>query len=132
MGNCTRSEQGYGHTGCDAWGRRTDKEWHEAATKFKACKGKDKKLAKFNKTGVRWSELLRLPYFDMTCCVVVDPMHNLFLGLIKEHFNGILSINLSKPKQEWPAIIINLGTSPTLNPNDAKGVQKLRRWLESP
>jgi hypothetical protein len=59
-------------------------------------------------------------------------MHNLFLGLIKEHFNGILGINLSKPKQERPAIIIRLDIPPTLNPNDIKGVQKLRRWLEKP
>lgn len=30
--------------------------------------------------GVRWSELARLPYFDMCRMIVVDPMHNLFLG----------------------------------------------------
>lgn len=28
----------------------------------------------------RWSELSRLPYFDMCEMIVVDPMHNLFLG----------------------------------------------------
>ncbi|KAF9521902.1 hypothetical protein CPB83DRAFT_741537, partial [Crepidotus variabilis] len=40
----------------------------------------------FDSTGLRWSELLRLPYFDITRGVVVDSMQNLFLGLLKEHF----------------------------------------------
>jgi hypothetical protein len=33
--------------------------------------------------GVRYSELLRLPYFDCIRFTVVDPMHNLFLGTAK-------------------------------------------------
>ena len=32
------------------------------------------------KYGVRYSELLRLPYFDIVEYHVVDPMHNLLLG----------------------------------------------------
>ncbi|RDX39658.1 hypothetical protein OH76DRAFT_1328342, partial [Lentinus brumalis] len=31
-------------------------------------------------TGVRWTELLRLPYWDPTRYTLVDSMHNLFLG----------------------------------------------------
>jgi hypothetical protein len=30
---------------------------------------------------VRWSEMLRLPYLDPIRFLVVDPMHNLFLGI---------------------------------------------------
>lgn len=33
--------------------------------------------------GVRYSELLRLPYLDIVRCHLVDPMHNLFLGTAK-------------------------------------------------
>ena len=33
--------------------------------------------------GVKYSELLRLPYFDWIRFTVVDPMHNLFLGTAK-------------------------------------------------
>ncbi|CAB4028333.1 Hypothetical predicted protein [Paramuricea clavata] len=33
--------------------------------------------------GARYSELLRLPYFDCVRFTVVDPMHNLFLGTAK-------------------------------------------------
>ena len=34
-------------------------------------------------TSVRWSELLRLPYFDPIRFLTVDPMHCLFLGIAK-------------------------------------------------
>ena len=33
------------------------------------------------KEAVRWSELARLPYFDLCRMIVIDPMHNLFLGM---------------------------------------------------
>ncbi|KAG5220444.1 Immunoglobulin G-binding protein [Salix suchowensis] len=42
---------------------------------------------------LRYTELLELPYFDPTRFIVVDSMHNLFLGLIKEHFTNILGYN---------------------------------------
>lgn len=35
------------------------------------------------KAGVRYSDLLRLPYFDIIRCHLVDPMQNLFLGTSK-------------------------------------------------
>ena len=35
------------------------------------------------KYGVRYSELLRLPYFDIVEYHVIDPMHNLLLGTSK-------------------------------------------------
>src|SRR6266542_2333397 len=34
-----------------------------------------------SKTHVRWSDMLRLPYHDLIRHLVVDPMHNLFLGI---------------------------------------------------
>ena len=43
--------------------------------------------------GIRWSALMRLPYFDIVRFVVIDGMHNLFLGLIKDHFRQILGLD---------------------------------------
>src|SRR6185295_16915019 len=37
----------------------------------------------FKQTGIKWSELLRLPYFDSIRFLTVDPMHCLFLGIAK-------------------------------------------------
>jgi len=36
-----------------------------------------------HEAGVQYSELLRLPYFDIVQCHLVDPMQNLFLGTSK-------------------------------------------------
>ncbi|KIN96499.1 hypothetical protein M404DRAFT_33208 [Pisolithus tinctorius Marx 270] len=36
-----------------------------------------------------YSQLSHLPYFDLVKQVVIDPMHNLFLGLVKMHFYHI-------------------------------------------
>ena len=33
--------------------------------------------------GIKYSELVRLPYFDIIHCNVIDPMHSIFLGLAK-------------------------------------------------
>lgn len=45
-------------------------------------------------TGIRWSESLGLPYVDPARYVVVDAMHNLFMGLTKEHYE-ILRVRLN-------------------------------------
>ncbi|KAI0372361.1 hypothetical protein BV20DRAFT_978220 [Pilatotrama ljubarskyi] len=37
----------------------------------------------------RYTELSRLPYFNIVEQIVIDPMHNLFLGLVKTHFYHI-------------------------------------------
>jgi len=34
----------------------------------------------FSQHGVRWTELARLPYFDLVRHTIIDPMHNLLLG----------------------------------------------------
>ncbi|TDL13709.1 hypothetical protein BD410DRAFT_734964 [Rickenella mellea] len=42
----------------------------------------------FTKYGARWTELARLPYLDLVRCTVVDPMHNLLLGIVKNQWYG--------------------------------------------
>ena len=54
-----------------------------AAQKWKDCISKRECQDLFDEFGVRWSELLRLPYFDPIRFIVVDPMHCLFLGISK-------------------------------------------------
>jgi hypothetical protein len=44
----------------------------------------------FKKHGARWTELARLPYFDLVCCMIIDPTHNLFLGLFLMSFRVVL------------------------------------------
>ena len=81
---------------------------------------------------MRWSELLCLPYFDISRCVVVDSMHNLFLGLLKEHFNGILGIGLPL-EREQPVLDLKLGEVPSdFKETDKKGLKKLLKLLQAP
>ena len=52
--------------------------------------------------GVRYTELLRLPYFDTVPFSVVDPMHNILLGTTKLMVNlwkenGLSSNDFSQP-----------------------------------
>ncbi|KJA21910.1 hypothetical protein HYPSUDRAFT_139897 [Hypholoma sublateritium FD-334 SS-4] len=70
----------------DSWRRRTNEEYRASAQRYLDAEDDKERETIFKETGIRWSELLRLPYFDPSRFVVVDAMHNLFLGLIKEHF----------------------------------------------
>ncbi|EIW80125.1 hypothetical protein CONPUDRAFT_155484 [Coniophora puteana RWD-64-598 SS2] len=40
----------------------------------------------FKDHGSRWSELARLPYFDLVRHSVIDPMHNLLLGIARDQW----------------------------------------------
>jgi hypothetical protein len=49
----------------------------------------------------RYTQLSRLPYFDLVRQIVIDPMHNLFLGLVKTHFYHIWVQNkILRPNHE--------------------------------
>ena len=55
----------------------------ENALNWRRCKSNAERTRFVKQNGVRWSELLRLPYFDPIRFVVIDPMHCLFLGIAK-------------------------------------------------
>jgi hypothetical protein len=130
--HCTRSQHGYGHLDYDMWQKRTNSECRSFASSFQAAKDEETRAELFKQSGIRWSELLRLPYFDIAQCVVVDAMHNLFLGLIKEHFTGILGIG-SPRIQEDPVLTITFSVTPIdFTENEKKSVEKLKKWLEAP
>ena len=46
-------------------------------------------IAKESSSGCRYSVLLELEYFDSPRFLVVDPMHNLFLGTAKHHLKRV-------------------------------------------
>jgi hypothetical protein len=45
--------------------------------------------------GIYWSELLRLPYWNPILFTIIDPMHTLYLGLLKSHCRDIWGMNIS-------------------------------------
>ena len=61
-----------------------DSQLHrEYAQEWLRCDTRGTRDSHFKEHGVRWSELLRLPYMDPIRFAVVDPMHCLFLGVAK-------------------------------------------------
>ena len=59
---------------------------------------KAKKKEMERKVGCRYSELLRLPYYDCIRFVIIDPMHNLLLGTAKHMFQTWTDKGILKPK----------------------------------
>lgn len=118
-----------------SWRRRSNEDWRFHADKYRnATKATEASAA----SGLRWSELLRLPYFDPTRFIVVDPMHNLLLGLMKTHFVDIpgyemkeeiglleLSIDISTDDPDNP-----LPTDPKLAAEVTSIINRLQRHIE--
>jgi hypothetical protein len=86
-----------------SWPRQTWQEHLKAAEAWRDATSRAQRKRLFKATGIRWTELLRLPYWDPTHHVVVDGMHNLFLGLVQFHFRHVLGIDQSGDKQQMTA-----------------------------
>src|ERR1700688_5065749 len=59
---------------------------------WKAATTRDEQAKLFSKNGIRWTELWRLPYWNPTRMLVVDPMHCLLEGLAQFHFRNVLKL----------------------------------------
>jgi len=62
---------------------RSKEEVFQQAQEYKAATTKAEAGRIQKQYGLRWSELLRLPYFDITRMVTVDPMHTFLLGMVR-------------------------------------------------
>ena len=71
----------------DLWPLRNGDSHRQVASKMKILRTMTDYNKEASKTGVRYSLLLELPYFDAPRMLSVDPMHNLFLGTAKHMFN---------------------------------------------
>lgn len=67
----------------DTWTNRELKDHKEQGMKWKHAKSLAERIEIERKHGVRFSELLRLPYFNTIRFCVIDPMHNILLGSSK-------------------------------------------------
>lgn len=64
--------------------------WRDASTEQER-----NKLVK--KTGIRYTPLLRLPYWNIVRYILIEPMHALDLGLIQHHCRELFRIDLAHP-----------------------------------
>ena len=133
--HCTHQSHGYGDINYHLWHRRTKEECLASAKTFKDAETKLEQDTAFTTRGVKWSELLRLPYFNPTRFVVIDAMHNLFLGLINQHFQNILGYRLNKDKEQSDSTIkVNFMDSQwdSLKEVEKKDCKRLLEWLRMP
>jgi len=130
--HCTRFKEGYGSTDYETWRRRTDSECRKFSEAFAQAPDVASQNAVFEASGIRYSELSRLPYFDLAQCVVVDAMHNLFLGLIKEHFHNIIGIGRAKTT-EGAVVFVEFPDPPSdFTDAELKSLVSLRKMLQQP
>ena len=112
--------------------RKNAEDWRSAPT--------DKiQNALFSQTGVRWSELWRLPYWDPTRMLVVDSMHCLLEGLAHHHFRWVLHLQDPKRKSKGPMIPafkyeFELPNDEFISdsPKDAEHIASIHKCLISP
>ena len=66
-----------------SWVARTMKNHMESLEEIEAANTQTEKVRLQKKYGTQYSELCRLPYFDIIRNHVIDPMHNMYLGTAK-------------------------------------------------
>ena len=82
------------------WIPRTHSEQLEAAIKWRDAPSISEQKKTFDSQGLRWSELFNTISLDFMESIVIDGMHNLFLGLVQHHCWFILGINTPIPASQ--------------------------------
>lgn len=65
----------------------------DQAYEYDSIKSPQEREEFFKKYGVRWYSFARLPYFDAVRMTIIDPMHDLLLGMSLE----VAKQSLSRP-----------------------------------
>jgi len=90
LDKCSKDVHGYHDFDCTAWEYSMNEEIQCQAADYLNAPSPKEAQSHFDKSGIRWCELLMLLYYRLDCFVVVDIMHDSFFGLVKEHFQMIL------------------------------------------
>ncbi|KAJ3552961.1 hypothetical protein NM688_g3879 [Phlebia brevispora] len=81
----------------DTWRMRVLEDHRKLAEMWRDAPSVHDRETLFATHGVRWTELLRLPYWNPFEYAVIDPMHNQFLGLLEDHCREIWGMNTNAP-----------------------------------
>jgi hypothetical protein len=91
---CLQSFKDIVNVDVSTWPRRTYEDHLAIATQWRDAASSAIRNEIYSKFAIRWSELLRLPYWDPTRFTVLDAMHNLFLGDLAHHIRNVLGIDV--------------------------------------
>lgn len=97
------------------WKLRTNSDHRASIRNIQKAKTKTDRDSLERKNGCRYTILLDLPYFDPTRMLIIDPMHNLFLGTAKHMLrvwdtNSILDLSDRETIQQLQSQIDNMST----------------------
>ena len=90
---CLLTQDSINDIDCSHWTQRTWENILEAAYAYKNAISQAERTRIFKRWGVRWTAFMDLPYWDNLLSVVVDGMHNLFLGLVAHHVRTIIGLD---------------------------------------
>ena len=111
--------------------RKAAKEWKNASTARE-------QVNLFQQTGVCWSEMWQLPYWDPTHMLVVNLMHCLLEGLAQFQFHKVLKLtSASANAKEIPAQAFSFSFSPPpsadipqdMTDNEVKQIKEIHTLL---
>ncbi|TFY82685.1 hypothetical protein EWM64_g1325 [Hericium alpestre] len=84
----------------ERWPTRDPEEHIRLATAWKNAKTPDDQQHIYETYGLRWSELLRLPYWNPLLFTVIDSMHNLYLGVLKYHCRTLWGMDIAADDED--------------------------------
>lgn len=102
---------------------RTNVEQREAAYRWKNAATREERDALVAATGVRYSELLRLKYWDPTKMIVADSLHQLLLGIIQRFCRDVWGLSSTNADTEGIEPVPPTGTT-------AAALEKARAYLD--
>lgn len=78
----------------DSWKSRTLEEHRFHAECWKGASTHAERTRIFREYGSKWSEFLRLPYWDPTKFVAIDSMHGFYLRMFQRHIRDVWGMNI--------------------------------------
>lgn len=92
---CTQTIADINNLDRTSWTRRSGRAHRAAARSWKNARTQEERERIMGLHGVRWSELLRLPYWDPTKFTVIDPMHAFYLRLFQHHCRSVWGMDIN-------------------------------------
>ena len=122
------------------WMRKDITELRKSAEEWKNASTAREQVNLFQRKGVRWSEMWRLPYWDPTRMLVVDTMHCLLEGLAQFQFREVLKLTSANANaKEIPAPAFSFPFPPPtsadipqgMTDNEVKQVEEIHALLQA-
>lgn len=125
----------YGRVDFESWELRDKDKLREFAEQWRDAATTSERERLFKAHGVRYSEMWRLPYWDPSRQLVVDPMHCILEGLVQHHTRTLLGLTtVAAPSTSAPpAFLCDLGEVPpgTMTTKEMTQVAAIRTLLVS-